>query len=48
MKIIDLTDYNMLLYQYNSVRGDCFMDITVDIGDYKLNVRAAGILVHNG
>ena len=24
------------------------MDITVDIGDYKLNVRAAGILVHNG
>ena len=24
------------------------MDITVDIVDYKLNVRAAGILVHNG
>ena len=24
------------------------MDITVDIGDYRLNVRAAGILVHNG
>lgn len=24
------------------------MDITVDIGDYKLNVRAAGIMIHNG
>lgn len=23
------------------------MDITVDIGDYKLNVRAAGIMIHN-
>ena len=23
------------------------MDITVDVGDYKLNVRAAGIIIHN-
>lgn len=23
------------------------MDITVDIGDYKLNVRTAGIMIHN-
>ena len=24
------------------------MDITIDVGDYKLNVRAAGIIIHNG
>lgn len=24
------------------------MDITIDIDDYKLNVRAAGIIIHNG
>lgn len=24
------------------------MDITIDVGDYKLNVRAAGIMIHNG
>lgn len=24
------------------------MDITVDVGDYKLNVRAAGLMIHNG
>lgn len=23
------------------------MDITIDVGDYKLNVRAAGIIIHN-
>lgn len=23
------------------------MDITVDVGDYKLNVRVAGIIIHN-
>ena len=23
------------------------MDITIDIEDYKLNVRAAGIIIHN-
>lgn len=24
------------------------MDITIDIEDYKLNIRAAGIIIHNG
>lgn len=24
------------------------MDITIDVDDYKLNVRAAGIMIHNG
>ena len=24
------------------------MDITIDVGDYKLNVRAAGVMIHNG
>lgn len=24
------------------------MDITIDIEDYKLNVRAAGVMIHNG
>lgn len=24
------------------------MDITIDVEDYKLNVRAAGIMIHNG
>lgn len=24
------------------------MDITLDVGNYKLNVRAAGIMIHNG
>lgn len=24
------------------------MDITIDIKDYKLNIRAAGIMIHNG
>lgn len=24
------------------------MDITIDVGDYKLNVRAAGVIIHNG
>lgn len=24
------------------------MDITIDINDYKLNVRAAGVIIHNG
>ena len=24
------------------------MDITIDIEDYKLNVRAAGVIIHNG
>ncbi len=24
------------------------MDITLDVGDYKLNVRTAGIMIHNG
>lgn len=24
------------------------MDITIDVQDYKLNVRAAGIMIHNG
>lgn len=23
------------------------MDITIDVGDYKLNIRAAGIIIHN-
>lgn len=23
------------------------MDLTIDVGDYKLNVRAAGIIIHN-
>ena len=23
------------------------MDITIDAGDYKLNVRAAGVIIHN-
>lgn len=23
------------------------MDITIDVGDYKLNVRAAGVIIHN-
>ena len=24
------------------------MDITIDVEDYKLNVRAAGIIIHDG
>lgn len=24
------------------------MDITIDVEDYKLNVRAAGVIIHNG
>lgn len=24
------------------------MDITIDVDDYKLNVRAAGVIIHNG
>lgn len=24
------------------------MDLTIELGDYKLNVRAAGIIIHNG
>lgn len=24
------------------------MDITIDVGDYKLNVRSAGVMIHNG
>lgn len=24
------------------------MDITIDVDDYKLNVRAAGVMIHNG
>lgn len=24
------------------------MDLTIDVGDYKLNVRAAGVMIHNG
>lgn len=24
------------------------MDITIDVGDYKLNVRTAGVIIHNG
>lgn len=24
------------------------MDITIDVDDYKLNIRAAGIMIHNG
>lgn len=24
------------------------MDITIDVNDYKLNVRAAGVMIHNG
>ena len=24
------------------------MDITIDVDNYKLNVRAAGIMIHNG
>ncbi|MGN1298564.1 MAG: hypothetical protein ACI4UE_01065 [Candidatus Scatovivens sp.] len=23
------------------------MDITIDVEDYKLNVRAAGVIIHN-
>lgn len=24
------------------------MDITIDVDDYKLNIRAAGVMIHNG
>ena len=24
------------------------MDITIDVDNYKLNVRAAGVMIHNG
>lgn len=24
------------------------MDLTIDVSDYKLNVRAAGVMIHNG
>lgn len=24
------------------------MDLTLDVEDYKLNVRAAGVIIHNG
>ena len=28
--------------------GGIKMDITIDVNDYKLNVRAAGVIIHNG
>ena len=30
------------------MRGVVYMDITIDVDDYKLNVRAAGVMIHNG
>ena len=30
------------------MRGVAYMDITIDVDDYKLNVRAAGVMTHNG
>ena len=24
------------------------MDITIDVDNYKLNIRAAGVMIHNG
>ena len=30
------------------MRGVVYMDITIDVDDYKLNVRAAGVMTHNG
>lgn len=24
------------------------MDLTIDVGEYKLNIRAAGVIIHNG
>ena len=29
-------------------KGENQMDITIDVEDYKLNVRAAGVIIHNG
>ena len=30
------------------MRGVAYIDITIDVDDYKLNVRAAGVMTHNG
>lgn len=30
------------------MKGVAYMDITIDVDDYKLNVRAAGVMTHNG
>ena len=30
------------------MKGVVYMDITIDVDDYKLNVRAAGVMIHNG
>ena len=30
------------------MRGVVYMDITIDVDNYKLNVRAAGVMIHNG
>lgn len=29
-------------------KGENQKDITIDVEDYKLNVRAAGVIIHNG
>ena len=30
------------------MKGEIHIDITIDVDDYKLNVRAAGVMIHNG
>ena len=29
------------------LKEEIYMDITIDVDDYKLNVRAAGVMIHN-
>ena len=30
------------------MKGEIYIDITIDVDDYKLNIRAAGVMIHNG
>lgn len=37
-----------ICYNRQKRKGEIDMDLTLDVEDYKLNVRAAGVIIHNG
>ena len=37
-----------ICYNRQKREGEIDMDLTLDVEDYKLNVRAAGVIIHNG
>ena len=43
MKIVKKICYNR-----QKREGEIDIDLTLDVEDYKLNVRAAGVIIHNG